>query len=249
MYDIAALARQRGLKTAMVSNGFIEPEPLHQLLEVLDAVKIDLKAFTEGFYEEITRGELEPVLDSLQLIREKGTWLEIVNLIIPTLNDDSDEIRDLCAWIQHNLGEEVPLHFSRFFPQYRMTHLPATPLSTLEQAHRLLTPGGLVVIHTIDIDSAFARLMGHRWPWLMEMHLFYFSRRTMRAMLESCGFEVLSDRPQGRYLRLGYLMSRLRALLPLIGRPGEWLVGRLGLRGLAVPVNVGDLFTAYARKT
>ena len=125
----------------------------------------------------------------------------------------------------------------------------ADPRNTLEQAHRLLTPGGLVVIHTIDIDSAFARLMGHRWPWLMEMHLFYFSRRTMRAMLESCGFEVLSDRPQGRYLRLGYLMSRLRALLPLIGRPGEWLVGRLGLRGLAVPVNVGDLFTAYARKT
>jgi ubiquinone/menaquinone biosynthesis C-methylase UbiE len=126
-------------------------------------------------------------------------------------------------------------------------HVP-DPRQTLESAGRLLGPGGLVVIHTIDIDSAFARLMGRHWPWLMEMHLFYFSRKTMRAMLESCGFEVLSDRPQGRYLRLGYLMSRLRAALPIVGVPGEWLVKHLRMRGLALPVNLGDLFTAYARK-
>jgi SAM-dependent methyltransferase len=123
------------------------------------------------------------------------------------------------------------------------------PRGTVESAYRLLKPGGLIVLHTIDIDSLFARLMGRRWPWLMEMHLFYFSRRTMRAMLESCGFEVVRDRPQGRYLRLGYLMSRLRALAPVVGGPGEWLVARLGMRGIAVPVNLGDLFTAYARKT
>jgi hypothetical protein len=112
----------------------------------------------------------------------------------------------------------------------------------------LLKPNGLLVVHTIDIDSIFAQLMGARWPWLMEMHLYYFSRRTLRAMLEKCGFQVLSDRPQGRYLRLGYLMNRVSALMPAIGRPAEWLVTRLGLRGLAVPVNLGDLFTAYARK-
>jgi len=122
------------------------------------------------------------------------------------------------------------------------------PRGTLQQAHRLLKPGGLVVVHTIDIDSLFARLMGARWPWLMEMHIYYFSRRTLRAMLEECGFQVLGDRPQGRYLRLGYLMNRVGALVPLVGRPAEWLVTKLGLRGLAVPVNVGDLFTAYARK-
>jgi len=122
------------------------------------------------------------------------------------------------------------------------------PLGTLQQACRLLKPDGLVVVHTIDIDSLFARLMGARWPWLMEMHIYYFSRRTLRAMLEKCGFRVLSDRPQGRYLRLGYLMNRMAALMPLVGRPAEWLVTKLGLRGLAVPVNLGDLFTAYARK-
>jgi 2-polyprenyl-3-methyl-5-hydroxy-6-metoxy-1,4-benzoquinol methylase len=130
------------------------------------------------------------------------------------------------------------------------------PRGALERVHRLLRspepaegkPGGLVVVHTIDIDSLFARLMGARWPWLMEMHIYYFSRRTLRAMLERCGFEVLSDRPQGRYLRLGYLMNRVRALMPLVGRPAEGIVTRLGLRGIAVPIDLGDLFTAYARK-
>ena len=122
------------------------------------------------------------------------------------------------------------------------------PRDTLQQAWRLLRPGGLLVVHTIDIESAFARLMGSHWPWLMEMHIYYFSRPTLRAMLEQCGFQVLSDRPQGRYLRLGYLMNRVGALVPFVGRPAEWVVTRLGLRGLRVPVNLGDLFTAYARK-
>ena len=122
------------------------------------------------------------------------------------------------------------------------------PRRTLQQAHRLLKPGGWVVVHTIDIDSLFARLLGARWPWLMEMHIYYFSRRTLRMMLEQCGFRVESDKPQGRYLRLGYLMNRVGALIPPLGRPAEWLVTRLGLRSVAVPVNLGDLFTAYAQK-
>ncbi|MGD2148596.1 MAG: class I SAM-dependent methyltransferase [Anaerolineae bacterium] len=124
----------------------------------------------------------------------------------------------------------------------------ADPRWALERVYSLLKPGGLLVVHTIDIESLFARLMGPRWPWLMEMHIYYFSRHALRAMLEMCGFEVLSDKPQGRYLRLGYLMNRVGALVPPVGRPAEWLVTKLGLRGKAVPINLGDLFTAYARK-
>jgi len=123
------------------------------------------------------------------------------------------------------------------------------PHEVIQQAHRLLKPGGLIVVHTIDIESPFARLMGARWPWLMEMHIYYFSRRTLRTMLEQCGFQVLSDRPQGRYLRLGYLMNRVSALMPTVGRPAEWLVTKLGARSAAVRVNLGDLFTAYAHKS
>ena len=122
------------------------------------------------------------------------------------------------------------------------------PRGALEQVYRLLKSRGLLVVHTIDIDSLFARLMGARWPWLMEMHIYYFSRRTLRAMLKKCGFEVISDRPQGRYLRLGYLMNRVGALMPLVGRPAERIVTRLGLRVVSVPVDLGDLFTVYARK-
>jgi len=123
------------------------------------------------------------------------------------------------------------------------------PQGAIKQAYRLLRPGGLLVIHTIDIDSMFARVLGRRWPWLMEMHLFYFSRRTLRTMLEQSGFEVISDRPQGRYLRLGYLTNRLGALIPILGRSAEWAVTCLGLRGVPIPVNLGDLFTAYARES
>jgi 2-polyprenyl-3-methyl-5-hydroxy-6-metoxy-1,4-benzoquinol methylase len=125
-------------------------------------------------------------------------------------------------------------------------HLP-DPAGTLERARRLLKPGGLLVVHTIDIESPFARLMGARWPWLMEMHLTYFSRRTLREMLARCGFEVIADRPQGRYLRLGYLTNRVATLVAPVGRPAEWLVTKLGLRETRVPVNLGDLFTVYAR--
>ena len=122
-----------------------------------------------------------------------------------------------------------------------------SPREALGQAQKLLKPGGLIVIHTLDIESPFARLMGARWPWLMEMHVYYFSHHTLRRMLEGCGYRVLSTQTQGRYLRLGYLMNRLGALVPAVGRSAEWLVTKLRLRGIPVSVNLGDLFTVYAQ--
>jgi 2-polyprenyl-3-methyl-5-hydroxy-6-metoxy-1,4-benzoquinol methylase len=126
-------------------------------------------------------------------------------------------------------------------------HLP-DPYGHLAEMHRVLKPNGLVAIHTIDIDSPFARLMGSRWPWLMEMHVIYFSRRTLSLMLDKVGFEVLRAEAQGRYLRFGYLVSRLQALngtlFRLVNRITRWL----RLESVPVPINLGDLVTTYARK-
>lgn len=122
------------------------------------------------------------------------------------------------------------------------------PLGTLQAAWRALQPGGALAVHTMDLHSPFARLMGRRWPWFMEMHLGYFSRQTMAAFLEKAGFEVLWMGAQGRYLQAGYLASRVTALAPLLGRPLEWGVQRLHLEQQPLRINLGDLFTTYARK-
>ncbi|MCB9423030.1 MAG: class I SAM-dependent methyltransferase [Ardenticatenaceae bacterium] len=122
------------------------------------------------------------------------------------------------------------------------------PMEELTKALRRLKPGGWLAVHTMDIDSLTAHLMGPRWPWLMDMHLFFFSQKTMAAMLEKIGYEVVWSGAQGRYLRLGYLASRVTAWSKPLGRLASGLVNGLHLNKLAVPVNFGDLFTVYARR-
>ncbi|HSW10517.1 MAG TPA: AmmeMemoRadiSam system radical SAM enzyme [Bacillota bacterium] len=143
LYDVAALARQHGIRVVFHSNGGMKPEPLRALLRHVDGVVIDLKAFTEEFYREVSQASLDPVLETLKIISEAGVWLEIVNLVVPTLNDCPDAIRAMSEWILANLGPDVPLHFSRFFPNYRLTALPPTPVETLEMAHSIAREAGL----------------------------------------------------------------------------------------------------------
>lgn len=143
MYDIARLAQKRGLKTLFHTNGSLNEEPLRELLKWMDGVTVDLKGFTEEFYNEVVSGDLGTVLNNLKVIREEGVWLEIVNLIIPTLNDNPDDIRRMCEWIREHLGKETPLHFSRFSPAYKLTRLPKTPIETLEKAHSIARDVGL----------------------------------------------------------------------------------------------------------
>jgi 2-polyprenyl-3-methyl-5-hydroxy-6-metoxy-1,4-benzoquinol methylase len=122
------------------------------------------------------------------------------------------------------------------------------PSDEVSQAFGLLKPGGLLVAHTMDVDSLFARLMGRRWPWLMEMHLYYFTRRTLARLMEKAGFQVLRIQAQGRYLRLGYLTTRIAAFNQTLGRMLGWLFDRLRISQRAIPINLGDLVTMYAAK-
>jgi len=109
----------------------------------LDAIKVDLKSIREDYYRDIVDGELKPVLDRLIQIKKAGMWLELVYLIVPTLNDTDAEFKELAVWIKENLGVETPLHFSRFFPKYLLTNLPATPPSTMERAYQICKAEGL----------------------------------------------------------------------------------------------------------
>jgi pyruvate formate lyase activating enzyme len=153
LYDISTIAKQAGLKTSIVSNGYIQSEPLLKLLKVLDAVKIDLKGFSEKFYEEVSSATLNPVLDSLITVKKEKVWLEIVNLVVPTLNDDPKMIDQMCKWIRENLGVDTPLHFTRFFPNYKLTHLPPTPISTLESAHEIARKNGLRYVYIGNVPG------------------------------------------------------------------------------------------------
>ncbi len=153
VYDISVIAKERGLKTSIVSNGYINPEPLRLLLPYLDAVKIDLKSFSDSFYKEISSARLEPVLRTLTVLKEEGTFFEIVCLVVPTLNDDPEEIRRMCYWIGDNLGDDVPVHFTRFSPTYRLTNLPSTPVRTLEAAIGIAKDEGLKYVYIGNVPG------------------------------------------------------------------------------------------------
>jgi pyruvate formate lyase activating enzyme len=153
VYDIAAEAGKAGLRTLIVSNGWILEEPLKDLLEVLGAVKVDLKAYTEKFYKEVCGGELKPVLETLKRLRKKGTWTEIVVLIVPTLNDGEGEIRGLARFVKNDLGADVPIHFTRFHPYYRIKNLPSTPVATLERARDIAMAEGLHFVYLGNVPG------------------------------------------------------------------------------------------------
>ncbi|MBW2040028.1 MAG: AmmeMemoRadiSam system radical SAM enzyme [Deltaproteobacteria bacterium] len=153
MYDVSVLAKGKGILSTYHSNGYINPQPLEDLCQYLGAACIDLKGFTEDFYQEMTEGELHPVLQTIKTLRSKGVHLELVNLIIPTKNDDMQVVRQMCLWIKREVGPDVPIHFSRFYPMYKLRNLPPTPVETLEKAREVALSVGLEYVYIGNVPG------------------------------------------------------------------------------------------------
>ena len=146
-YDASKIAKKQGLYTVYVSNGYISEEPLRELSPYLDAMNIDIKAFTESFYKKICKAKLEPVLNTCILARELDIHIELTYLVIPTYNDSGEEITRFCKWVVENLGNDIPVHFSRFHPDHLLTNIPATPIKTLEDVYDIARKTGISYVY------------------------------------------------------------------------------------------------------
>ena len=153
LMDAADAGHQAGIRSVAVSNGYMQEESLKAAYGKMDAVKIDLKAFTESYYKDVVTGQLKPVLDSLVTLRKMDKWTEIVYLVVPTLNDDDAGFQGLARWIKTNLGPDVPLHFTQFHPEYLLKNLPITPVSTLEQAKSIADAEGLHYVYIGNVPG------------------------------------------------------------------------------------------------
>ena len=150
MYDIAVLAHENGLKNILVSAGYVEKEPLRELLPYLDAANIDIKAMDDAFYRKFCGATLAPVLENILAMVAAGVHVEITNLLVTGLNDAEDQVGRLCGWMAENGLQDVPLHFSRFFPRYKMRDPEPTPKNTLLKARDIARAAG---IHNVYLGN------------------------------------------------------------------------------------------------
>jgi pyruvate formate lyase activating enzyme len=151
--DIARLARKNNLKNVMVTAGYITADVIPKVYEHIDAANVDLKAFTEDFYRKITLSHLQPVLKTLVVLKKLKVWTEITNLIIPTQNDSAEEISDMSKWILDNLGDDVPLHFTAFHPDFKMLHIQRTSKEVLMEARDIASELGIKYVYTGNVFS------------------------------------------------------------------------------------------------
>ena len=190
---------------------------------------LDVGAYSGVFVEAAqARGwdawGLEPCRWALDLARSRGVNMIEGSLDTATIQPQSFDVVTMWDVIEH----------------------VTDPLGQLRAVHGLLRPGGLAVVHTMDMSSLFAKIMGRRWPWLMAMHIYYFTPRTLGSLAEKAGLRVITSRAEGRYLRLGYIATRIAGINRVAGRLAASGLRALGLRERAIPLNFGDLFTMYA---
>ena len=180
--DVAAACRERGVKNVAVSAGYVKEGAREEFFAAMDAANIDLKGFTEDFYSKLCTGALGPVLDTLVYIKhETKVWLEITTLLIPGQNDSEAELQAMTQWVMEKLGPDVPLHFSAFHPDYRMTDIQGTPPATLMRARRIAHDNGLRYVYTGNIHDkdggstychgCGTRLIGRDWYELSDWNL------------------------------------------------------------------------------
>lgn len=153
MYNTAKLARAGGLKNVLVSNGYINRNPLIRLCRYLDGANVNLKSFDDSIYRSLNGGTLQPVLDTFKTMHREGVWFEMTTLVVPTYVDKPEMIKRMCAWILKELGPNYPLHFLRFFPRYKLTRLPATPIATLEELRGIALKEGIRYVYLGNVPG------------------------------------------------------------------------------------------------
>jgi pyruvate formate lyase activating enzyme len=151
--DSCQANRAAGVRNVVVTCGSIEERPLRELLRHVDAAHVDLKGFDDQTYRKLNSGRLQPILDTLKTYKSMGVWVEVINLVVPTYTDDPEKIRRMCAWLVEHLGPDQPLHFSRFHPQHKLTHLPPTPVETLLRARSLAWAAGLRYVYIGNVQG------------------------------------------------------------------------------------------------
>ena len=155
-YDTARIAHKKGIKNLMISCGHIKEKPLKDLAKYIDAANIDLKGFDQETYTKLNGGDLNTILNTLQILDEENVWLEITNLIVPNWTDDMNELKRMCKWLVKNGLDKYPLHFSRFMPMYKLKHLPMTPVSTLKKARNIALDTGMKYVFLGNVPGTDA---------------------------------------------------------------------------------------------
>ncbi|MBN2566663.1 AmmeMemoRadiSam system radical SAM enzyme [Candidatus Woesearchaeota archaeon] len=182
-HDTSVAAHAAGIRNVWVTSGFINPEPLKRTAPYIDAANIDIKGFDDRRHAELNGGPLQPVLDTLKLSKRLGLWLEVTCLLVPEWTDDIAEIDRMCGWIARELGTSCPVHFSRFTPQYQLTHLPPTPLSTLLEARKAARENGIEHVYIGNVAGA-----GYQDTYCPTCGTLCIARR---------GYEVVENRLEG----------------------------------------------------
>ncbi len=151
--DTAKIAKKEGLMNILVTNGYISMDALSELIKYIDAANVDVKAWSKKVYLEYCKAELEPVLNACEELKSKKVHVEVTYLIIPKINDENEQIVKFAKWVYDKLGPETPVHFSRFFPHYKMIHIPPTPVEVLERARRIALDEGLYYVYIGNVPG------------------------------------------------------------------------------------------------